>query len=184
METKICVFEENEITFQLSKDNGMMVNATEMAKIFGKEVARFMENDSTKKFIESCLKTRNSSFLNIKNEDDLYVSKQKSGTYMHRILALKFAAWLNPDFEVWVYTTIEKLLFGKHVEREKSLLKTNALRKEKEALMLKEEKTGADFDRYIKIEGLLNAEKSIRANLTKEAVHEMGDLFAEENEND
>ena len=108
-EAKVCNFEKKPVTFLLSKDNGVMVNATEMAKIFGKEVARFMENDSTKNFINSCLKTRNSSFLNVKNVEDLYTSKQKSGTFMHRILALKFAAWLDPDFEVWVYSTIEEI---------------------------------------------------------------------------
>ena len=38
METKICSFEQNNITFLLSKDNGMMINATEMAKPFNKQV--------------------------------------------------------------------------------------------------------------------------------------------------
>jgi len=181
METKICVFEENEITFQLLKDNGMMVNATEMAKVFGKEVARFMENDSTKKFIEACLKTRNSSFLNIKTEEDLYVSKQRSGTFMHRILALKFAAWLNPDFEVWVYSTIEKLLFGKYVERERSFEVTVALQKEKDTLTDKVNKTGEDFERYLEIDRLLRIEKQVRTNLTKDAINEIGDLFESNN---
>jgi hypothetical protein len=35
---------------------------------------------------------------------------------MHRILALKFAAWLDPYFEVWVYTTIDKIIFGNYRE--------------------------------------------------------------------
>ena len=155
METKICVFEENDITFLLSKDNGMMINATEMAKVFGKEVARFMENDSTKNFVTACLKTRNSSFLGIEKEEDLYTSKQKSGTFMHRVLALKFAAWLSPDFEVWVYSTIEKLLFGKHVEREHSFERTLTLQKEMNMLKDKPNKTGEDFERYVEINGLI-----------------------------
>lgn len=62
METKICVFEENPITFALEKNNGMMINATEMAKPFGKNVGHFMENDSTKNFIRACLNNRNSLF--------------------------------------------------------------------------------------------------------------------------
>ena len=37
METKICMFEESAITFLVSKDNSMMVNATEMAKVFNKD---------------------------------------------------------------------------------------------------------------------------------------------------
>lgn len=177
METKICVFEENDITFLLSKDNGMMINATEMAKVFGKEVARFMENDSTKNFITACLKTRNSSFLGIEKEEDLYVSRQKSGTFMHRVLALKFAAWLNPDFEVWIYSTIEKLLFGKHVEREHSFERTLTLQKEMNMLKDKPNKTGEDFERYLELNGLIQREKFVRSALTKESINEMQDLF-------
>jgi phosphatidylserine/phosphatidylglycerophosphate/cardiolipin synthase-like enzyme len=70
MRTEVCIFNGNEVSFSLDKENNMMVNATEMAK------------------------SGNSRFL----EEDLIVSKQKSGTWMHRILALKFAAWLNPEF--------------------------------------------------------------------------------------
>jgi len=51
METKICIFNEHHITFQLSKDNGMMINATEMAKVFNANVGHFLANDSTEKFI-------------------------------------------------------------------------------------------------------------------------------------
>lgn len=119
METKICVFEENAITFLVSKDNSMMINATEMAKVFNKDLFQFTKSEGTKSFIDSCLKPANAGLLGVKTEDDLIISRQKSGTFMHRVLALKFAAWLSPDFEVWVYSTIERLLFGRHVEREK-----------------------------------------------------------------
>lgn len=117
---KTYEFEKNAITFVIDKEKNMMVNATEMAKVYGKEVARFMENDSTKNFISACLKTRNSSYLNLVGEEDLVVSRQKSGTWMHRILALKFAAWLSPNFEVWVYSTIDEILFGAYKDDEKT----------------------------------------------------------------
>jgi len=32
------------------------------------------------------------------------------GTWMNETLALKFAAWLNPKFELWVYGKIKELL--------------------------------------------------------------------------
>jgi hypothetical protein len=177
MKTRIYVFEENSITFTLDRDNKVMVNATEMAKVFNAEVARFMENKGTKEFMESCLKTRNSAFLNIKKEEDLYVSRQKTGTFMHRILALKFAAWLSPDFELWVYSTIDKLLFGKLAEREKSLERTIALQNEQNILASKPDKTGEDFERYLLIENDLRKEQTVRKNLTKESISEMADLF-------
>ncbi len=179
METKICIFEENAISFALDKDNGMMVNATEMAKAFGANVGHFLANDGTKKFISACLNNRNSDYLNIVKEEDLIIARQKSGTWMHRVLALKFAAWLSPDFEVWVYSTIEKLLFGKHVEREKSFGRTLLLQKELNAIRDKnpEERTGEDFNRYLEIERQMNREKLIRKNLTSESISGMRSLF-------
>lgn len=179
METKICIFEENEITFNLSKDNGMMINATEMAKIYGKQVNEFMTNERTVLFIKECLNNGNSRYININSETDLYRTNQKSGTFMHRILALKFAAWLSPVFELWVFSTIERLLFGKHVEREKSFEKTISLQNELETLVNKPEKTGADFERYMDIQKLLNREKYYRSSLTKENYNELEIMFSE-----
>ena len=127
MKTKEFQFNDSVVNFEIDNKN-VMVNATEMAKIYNAEVAHFMENKGTREFINACLKTRNSEFLNIEKEEDLYVSRQKSGTWMHRILALKFAAWLNPDFEVWVYFTIDEILFGEYSELE-SKIKENAGRK-------------------------------------------------------
>lgn len=181
MKTRILNYENNPITFNLKKDNGVMINATEMAKPFGKEVARFMENDSTKNFISACLKTRNSSFINIENESELFTSIQKSGTFMHRILALKFAAWLSPDFEVWVYSTIEEMLFGKHVEREKSLERTIELKAEIEMIRDKPDKTGEDLERYIIIERELRIEQNVRKSLTSDTMNEMADMFEGQN---
>lgn len=182
METKICIFNDTPITFTLSKDNGMMINATEMAKAYGKEVSHFMENERTKEFVKKALNTRNSEYLKIEKETDLVFSRQKVGTFMHRVLALKFAAWLDVDFEIWVYSTIEKLLFGKHVERESSFKRTLNLKNELDKLRDKQGKTGEDFERYLEIERNLRQEKSVRKSLTKDSINEMADLFEEDDE--
>lgn len=180
METKICAFEENPITFALGKNNGMMINATEMAKPFGKKVEAFMRNESTIEFVNEALKSENSRFLGIKDDSDLVDSRQKSGTWMHRILALKFAAWLNPAFELWVYSTIENLLFGKHVQREQSFERTLKFQKELDELKDKPQKTGEDFERYLDVDRALKHEKAVRKSLTSEAVTGMRSLFEEE----
>ena len=96
---------------------------------------------------------------------------------MHRVLALKFAAWLSSDFEVWVYSTIEKLLFGKYVERDQSHKRTLELQKELDKLKDLPAKTGTDFERYLEVEKLLRVETRIRQTLTTETVSEMRDLF-------
>lgn len=129
MENQIQIYdyEGQQIEFDLTSKK-LMVNATEMAMIYGKKVEAFLRNDNTKKFTEHCLKSENSSFLGIKKITDLVDSKQKSGTWMHRVLALKFAAWLDPAFELWVYKTIDELLFGTYREMEQSL-KSSAQRR-------------------------------------------------------
>jgi len=113
-------FDNQLIEFKVINGN-VMVNATQMANIFGKEVTFFLRNDDTNSFINSCLKTENSQYINVKSREDLVQGKQKSGTWMHRILSLKFAAWLNPDFELWVYATIDRILFDYYKRLEESL---------------------------------------------------------------
>ena len=177
MENKVCLFKETPITFIIDKNNNMMINATEMAKPYGKKVNEFMSNSTTTEFINEALKSGNSRFLNVFSQNDLFYSVQKTGTWMHRVLALKFAAWLSPEFELWVFSTIEKILFGNHVERERSFERTIQLQKEMGELKEKIEKTGEDFERYIEIERELKREKSIRKALTNVTVSEMKDLF-------
>ena len=169
MKTEIRLFNGNAITFTLGKDN-MMVNATEMAKIFSKQVNDFLSNDRTKAFIEICLKKRDFPFFGIEKENDLVISRQRTGTWMHRLLALKFAAWLNPDFEVWVYSTIENLLYGRHIKIEQSYERTLSLQREVEELRCKPDKTGEDFERYLQITKALKQETALRKSLTLEGI--------------
>jgi hypothetical protein len=186
MNTQILKYNDQEVEFEFNKQN-VMVNATEMAKIFGKQVNHFMDTDGTRKFIDACLKFnsrkngnseyKNSPFFGIEKEDDLIISNQKSGTWMHRILALKFAAWLNPAFELWVYATIENLLFGRHVKREQSFEKTLDLQKELDLLTFKPDKTGEDFERYLQVQKDLKYETAVRKSLTSESISDMKSLF-------
>lgn len=180
METKIHNYGDNPITFALAKNNSMMVNATEMAKVFDKKVEAFMRNEGTIAFVNEALKSENSRFLGVQDESDLVDSRQKSGTWMHRILALKFAAWLNPAFELWVYSTIENLLFGKHVQREQSFERTLKFQKELDELKDKPQKSGEDFERYLELDRALRHEKAVRKSLTSEAVTGMRSLFSED----
>ena len=176
MTTQILKYNDHEVEFEFSKQN-VMVNATEMAKIFDKKVEAFMRNEETQNFISAVLKSENSRFLGLEKEDDLFSSKQKTGTWMHRVLALKFAAWLDPYFEVWVYSTIEHLLFGRHVKREQSFEKTLTLQREMEELRDKPYKTGDDFERYLTILRELKQETLIRKALTSESISGIKNLF-------
>lgn len=117
-------YEENDVQFYTKANGVVMVNATQMAKIYNKRMDDFFSTIETKNFIDSCLKSKNKERLKIENVEDLYYSKQKTGTWMHRVLGLKFAAWLNSDFELWVYYTIDQIIneeFGEMREYKESL---------------------------------------------------------------
>ena len=179
-EARVLQFEKNPVTFLLAKENGVMVNATEMAKAFDKRIDHFLKADHVKDFISVLEFTPfggNSAPL---KPEEIMKTRGVAGTYFHRILALKFAAWLSPEFEVWVYSTIEQLLFGKHVERERSFERTLSLQAELSELEYKADKTGEDFERYLYLRKELIREKSFRTSLTKESIEEMQSLFSEE----
>ena len=207
METREFNFNEQAVNFEISNKN-VMVNATQIAKAFGKQVNDFLRLDQTNEFLNECLKdeifydllglkyesqkdyspfenesqngnnpfenesqngnsrfenesqTVKSQFENESQEENnpfenesqsgnsrceikiqtadltheiieerkksfLKVVKggQNSGTWMHRVLALKFAAWLSPKFELWIFKTIDDLLFGSFREDEETLRK-------------------------------------------------------------
>jgi hypothetical protein len=128
------IYNDQPVDFLPTGKDNVMVNATQMAKIFGKVVEPFTRNDATKRFISECLKSDNSRFLGITNESDLIDSRQKSGTWMHRVLALKFAAWLDPAFELWVYITIDKILNQYFREQRDAMIERVSLKARREQL--------------------------------------------------
>ncbi len=180
METKTFTFNETPITFEFSSDDNLMVNATEMAKVFNKDLFQFTKRDDTISFIDVCLKPANAGLLGIVNKSDLIVSRQKAGTYMHRVLALKFASWLDPEFELWVYSTIDQILFGEFHEL-KEKLKTAADRKARIEYLKNQIKNDPNIDKRVselmELESKDKKENSSRyATLNKQMV-EMKNQF-------
>lgn len=173
MTTEIVKFEFNnqEVDFE-QNDQTLMVNATQMGKIFGKLPKDFLINENTKSFIDECLKKGNSPFLGVEKEEDLVTSKQKSGTWMHRILALKFAAWLDPAFELWVYSTIDELLFGRYRKIEESLRLSAQRRNRMDQL---KEKLRQD-DKFMELERLELEERQQIATRRKQNINQL-ELF-------
>ena len=154
------VYDEKEVDFLPSgKDNNVMVNATQMANVFGKQVNEFASNKNTKAFINECLKNGNSRFLSVKNENDLIDSKQKSGTWMHKILALKFASWLDPKFELWVYITIDNIINQHFNEQRDAIIQKISLKQKKEDKKIELLKDYPKLAEYFDIE---NEEKEAR----------------------
>lgn len=193
MERKELVFEGNIIEFNIEDEN-VMVNATEIAKHFGKRPIDFLKLESTKLFIEelkSAIRAKRSEADALRfagNEvstDENIVRSDRGGdsngvTWMHRQLALKFAAWLSPKFEVWVYQTIESVLFGPYAVIIKSIKDEELIEKEMETLKTTIEGS-AEYKTYTAKMAELEAKKRTQANLrakhVKSKIKGQGDMF-------
>lgn len=108
-------YDGHDITFEFS-DGNKMINATEMAKPFkGKMVADFLRLKSTREYIVLLEERYGNSHIAVKREVLRVIkggdaSEGLQGTWMDELLALKFASWLSPRFELWVYDRIQELL--------------------------------------------------------------------------
>lgn len=100
MTPTIYTYQGSSITFQ--RGDSVMVNATEMAKPFGKRPAKWIELPSTQEFI-STLKA-------IRKSDRLIETVNGVGTWLHEDVALEFARWLSPAFAIWCNDRIKELL--------------------------------------------------------------------------
>jgi hypothetical protein len=110
------IYQDTQIHFLLGNEKNVMVNATEMAKAFGKRVDVFLKTDHAKEFIKVLELTPYGGSSDVLKLDEILKTTNGVATYFHRILALKFAAWLDPKFELWIYSTIENILFGHYKE--------------------------------------------------------------------
>ena len=105
----LVVFKFNniEIPFNLSSGpDNIMVEVTKMAKAYGKKIAEWRRLPSTQKLISQIL---NMGFPHIKNEEDLIKTikgRYGGGTWMHQLLLIDFAEWLDSEFSVWCKITL------------------------------------------------------------------------------
>ncbi len=110
------------------------INITEMAIRWRsrKSIRSWMRNQQTQAFLSAWEKKHNPDFLGvhldteeiIEDRDDISIKNwiektnaigiftkvgSNAGTYAHRDIAIKFAAWLDPEFELWLIEKIQEL---------------------------------------------------------------------------
>lgn len=111
-------WEGSSITFEFS-DGNKMIHANQMAKPFGKRIDNFLRLKETKTYI-ALLEAEYSVPSDVREREVIRVVRggqpELQGTWMDERLALKFAAWLSPAFEIWVYSRIQELLTSGIVE--------------------------------------------------------------------
>lgn len=102
---QIFLYNGSPITFQ--KGDSVMVNATQMAKPFGKEPKFWLMNQSTTDYLNELSKVRNLTLTDL-----VQVTKggYNPGTWMHEDVAMEFARWLSPAFAIWCNDRIKELL--------------------------------------------------------------------------
>lgn len=106
MKTLEFIFRDTKIHFLLQKEGEVMVNATDLAKAFGKRTDLFLKSKHAKIFIAYAKSQPNGG--------QIMEDRGRNGMYFERRLALKFAAWLDVELEYWVFSTIDNLLFGNY----------------------------------------------------------------------
>jgi hypothetical protein len=115
-------FENSLIAFDIESE---MVNATDMAKVYGKRPIDFLRLDSTLAFIEALRSDVSQNHI----EENQIVTTVKGGkqdksqgTWMCRKLSYKFAAWLDPKFEVFVYSIFDEVIEKYKKETQEKLI--------------------------------------------------------------
>ena len=105
--------------FQVNFTNDAFINATSIAKQFGKRPNDWLSLESTKEYIK-CLHA--ALFTEIALPENLVVKEnqlvkvqnggtvESKGTWLHPKLAVNFARWLDVRFAVWCDMQIDKLL--------------------------------------------------------------------------
>lgn len=107
MSNKVFSYENNPITFQLGE--ATMVNATEMAKPFGKRPVDWLRLPNTQEFLAKLAEVRkshNGFVVTVKGGND----RTAQGTWLHEDVALEFARWLSPAFAIWCNDRIKELM--------------------------------------------------------------------------
>lgn len=156
------IYQDTQIAFVLGNEKNVMVNATEMAKAFGKETRVFLKSDHAKAFIEIAKRAPNGA--------QIIQDKGRNGIYFERRLALKFAAWLSPEFEFWVYDVIDDILFGSAKAVGKKLTEKEKAKKELDQLIMDAYEQKNEFAISI-----LNKMQEVK-NLEKESNKEFSNL--------
>lgn len=85
------------------------INATDIAKRFGKRIDHWLDNAETQRYMESLarhLNTPDSGYL-IKTQRG-----RSGGTWLHPKMGVAFARWVDVDFGVWADMQIDALLRG------------------------------------------------------------------------
>ena len=97
-------------------ENGYL-NATKIAKHYGKQVRDYLINNRTKDYIRALDEHLSEAVKTASEQNQLVIivkggKSNEQGTWLHPKLAIDFARWLNPRFAVWCDMQIEQMFMS------------------------------------------------------------------------
>lgn len=101
-------YEQSPVSFKRA-DGTLMVNATQMAKSFGKIAKDWLRTKPAQELTALLSAERHICLSNLVQVVKGGNVKQQ-GTWMHEDVALEFARWLSPKFALWCNDRIKELL--------------------------------------------------------------------------
>lgn len=107
-------YEGKTIDFKDQKGS-VMVNATQMGKLFGKKPDNWLRLQSTEEFLKALKDSQSADMRSGLFQDEFSLVKVNNGgtnpgTWMHEDVALEFSRWLHPKFAIWTNKHIKELL--------------------------------------------------------------------------
>lgn len=105
----VFAYNGTNVTFA-KKDDLVMVNATQMAKPFGKRPVDWLQNKQTEEFLSAITDVRKSTSADFQAVKIVKGGNGEQGTWMHEDVAIEFARWLNPAFAIWCNDRIKELM--------------------------------------------------------------------------
>jgi len=105
-------------------------------------------------------------------KDDILQTRGKNGTWMHRILALEFAGWLDTKFKVWVWKTIDKILLGHYREVKAAVYEKMQAENARDEMKKRLLKDNPEFVQFLQLEGKITEsevkrQKAIKASMAQ-----------------
>lgn len=105
---QIYEYKGTQIEFEII-DGQVFANATEMCQAFGKRPTKWLELESTKRYVDA-LQVKSEKRTSLVETRKGNSSEFNQGTWIHEKLILKLAQWLDVDFEIWCDEKMAELI--------------------------------------------------------------------------
>lgn len=121
MKLEIITIEDKEVTFDVSmlmKEEAVMINATEVAKHFGKRPEGWLKTEEAQRYIDAVSQVED---IRLENLIKIQHGGKHRGTWIHSSLAIGFARYLDPYFAVKCDQAIKRLIRGEQQRKDERL---------------------------------------------------------------